>query len=303
VQETANYPFGHPRNDFTADPNNPFRADYKFTGKEKDKETGLQYFEARYLANHLGRFAIVDPLYSNIKPDWLTKPQSLNLYVYGLNNPVRFTDPTGLDDEEVLQEIEVELEQLEKKSRECQKERLEYIIQKVTDIYKRRWEEVSTRPEVVLGRYPEYEMAAKQGRGKQVFKIRPGIWNPLERLKGRQFMFEQLNVPFLEIMAKKGAKFLLATPPTRDIDLYGEREKSLDPIKTGKTNLEANVAASIKVEAEISKRHEALTKRGKAYYMQELESIAQIGGYVLERPIFEGKGWIMFGDWQLSPKH
>ncbi|NIP26398.1 MAG: hypothetical protein GWN55_16185 [Phycisphaerae bacterium] len=97
VQEMANYPFGHPRNDFTADPNSPFRADYKFTGKEKDKETGLQYFEARYFSGHLGRFASVDPLYSNIKPDWLTKPQSLNFYTYALSNPLIYTDPSGMD--------------------------------------------------------------------------------------------------------------------------------------------------------------------------------------------------------------
>jgi RHS repeat-associated protein len=127
VQETANYPFGHQRNDFIDDHNNPFRADYKYTGKEKDKETGLQYFEARYLSDTACRFLVTDPIYEEVEPygsfpknsgeyqrfvTFFCQPQKLNPYAYVLNNPVRFTDPTGLipgngqDDEEDEREEE-----------------------------------------------------------------------------------------------------------------------------------------------------------------------------------------------------
>ncbi len=69
----------------------------KFTGKERDAETGLDYFGARYFGSPQGRFTI---------PDWSAKeepvpyakledPQSLNLYAYVKNNPLRFADPTG----------------------------------------------------------------------------------------------------------------------------------------------------------------------------------------------------------------
>src|SRR5258708_15430434 len=70
---------------------------YKFTGKERDGETGLDYFGARYYSNGLGRF---------ITPDWAAKaaavpyadfadPQSLNLYTYVRNIPTTKTDADG----------------------------------------------------------------------------------------------------------------------------------------------------------------------------------------------------------------
>ena len=69
----------------------------KFTGKERDSETGLDYFGARYFSGAQGRFT---------SPDWaatpeavpyatLADPQTLNLYGYVRNNPLKSTDPTG----------------------------------------------------------------------------------------------------------------------------------------------------------------------------------------------------------------
>ncbi len=70
---------------------------YKFTGKERDAETGLDYFGARYYSNGLGRF---------ITPDWAEKatvvpyaeladPQTLNLYSYVRNLPTSKVDKDG----------------------------------------------------------------------------------------------------------------------------------------------------------------------------------------------------------------
>ncbi|MES1258527.1 MAG: RHS repeat-associated core domain-containing protein, partial [Acidobacteriota bacterium] len=64
-----------------------------FTGKERDAESGLDYFGARYFSGAQGRFTSPDPLLSSGRP-W--DPQSWNRYAYGLNNPLRYTDPTGL---------------------------------------------------------------------------------------------------------------------------------------------------------------------------------------------------------------
>src|SRR5580658_4714079 len=72
-----------------------FRA--RFTGKERDAETGLDYFGARYLSSAQGRWT---------SPDWsatpqpvpyadLANPQTLNLYVYVGNNPLSELDPDG----------------------------------------------------------------------------------------------------------------------------------------------------------------------------------------------------------------
>lgn len=73
----------------------------KFVGKEKDKETGLQYFGARYMKDEIGRFITVDPVgpvdprTSKTNYEMLTNPQKLNRYAYSLNNPYRYIDPDG----------------------------------------------------------------------------------------------------------------------------------------------------------------------------------------------------------------
>ncbi|MDQ3803400.1 MAG: PA14 domain-containing protein [Acidobacteriota bacterium] len=62
----------------------------QFTGHERDGETGLDFMQARHYSSQQGRFTSVDSLSGNS-----TDPQSLNLYAYVLNNPLRYTDPTG----------------------------------------------------------------------------------------------------------------------------------------------------------------------------------------------------------------
>src|SRR5579883_361992 len=66
-----------------------------FTGKERDSESGLDNFGARYNSSQFGRFMSPDPVF--ISADRLTDPQSLNLYAYVRNNPLSLVDPTGLD--------------------------------------------------------------------------------------------------------------------------------------------------------------------------------------------------------------
>jgi RHS repeat-associated protein len=72
---------------------------HHFTGKERDTETGFDYFGARYYAGGLGHW---------LTPDWDAKPvsvpyahfgnpQSLNLYAYVGNNPLSTVDPDGHD--------------------------------------------------------------------------------------------------------------------------------------------------------------------------------------------------------------
>jgi RHS repeat-associated protein len=62
----------------------------KFTGQIRDEEAKLDYFNARYYAFSLGRFTSPDSFGGK-----LSNPQSLNLYAYVLNNPLKWIDPTG----------------------------------------------------------------------------------------------------------------------------------------------------------------------------------------------------------------
>jgi RHS repeat-associated protein len=71
----------------------PTPTEHLFTGKERDTESGNDYFGARYYASSMGRFMSPDP--SQLYYADPTNPQSLNLYSYVLNNPLINIDPTG----------------------------------------------------------------------------------------------------------------------------------------------------------------------------------------------------------------
>jgi RHS repeat-associated protein len=62
------------------------------SGKERDAETGLDNFGARYLSATQGRFLSPDPTPGGINP---SDPQSWNLYSYVRNRPTRFIDTNG----------------------------------------------------------------------------------------------------------------------------------------------------------------------------------------------------------------
>jgi len=92
-RESDYYPYGGERVYISGIPN----QNYKFTGKERDSESGLDNFGARFDASSLGRF---------MTPDWAARPtavpyavfgdpQSLNLYGYVRNDPVSRADADG----------------------------------------------------------------------------------------------------------------------------------------------------------------------------------------------------------------
>jgi RHS repeat-associated protein len=64
----------------------------KFTGKERDAETGLDWFGARYFSGAQGRFTSPDKPFVDQYHDGL---QSWNLYAYGRNNPLKYVDQDG----------------------------------------------------------------------------------------------------------------------------------------------------------------------------------------------------------------
>jgi RHS repeat-associated protein len=70
---------------------------YKFTGKERDSETGLDYFGARYYSNGLGRWISADWSATPVPVPFahLDNPETLNLYGYVGNNPTSGIDAAG----------------------------------------------------------------------------------------------------------------------------------------------------------------------------------------------------------------
>jgi RHS repeat-associated protein len=94
-------PFGDTLYDSKTDPNEIAR--FKYTGKEKDRDTGYYYYGARYYNAGFGRFLSQDPVFlamgtSSLNKDQafgLIDPQRLNSYSYARNNPITFSDPDG----------------------------------------------------------------------------------------------------------------------------------------------------------------------------------------------------------------
>jgi RHS repeat-associated protein len=86
-------PFGNDRTNTFAGTSVGSGADateHHFTGKERDSESGNDYFPARYYTSTMGRWLSPD-----IVGGTLHNPQSLNRYTYVLNNPLFFIDHYG----------------------------------------------------------------------------------------------------------------------------------------------------------------------------------------------------------------
>ena len=67
----------------------------KYIGQEFDASTGLSYLNARYYDGNRGQFLSQDPVFWSQNQN-LPDPQSLNSYSYAGNNPINWSDPTGL---------------------------------------------------------------------------------------------------------------------------------------------------------------------------------------------------------------
>lgn len=85
------YPFGGARALYSAAGNT-----FKFTGKDRDTESGLDHFLFRQYSSSLGRWTTPDPARQSACS--LEDPRSLNLYAYVKDNPINAVDPLGLWD-------------------------------------------------------------------------------------------------------------------------------------------------------------------------------------------------------------
>ncbi len=72
---------------------------YRYTGKERDEETGMYYHGARYYIPWLVRWASSDPLQGEM-PEW-------SPYNYGYCNPITWTDNTGMQPDDLQQQITI----------------------------------------------------------------------------------------------------------------------------------------------------------------------------------------------------
>jgi RHS repeat-associated protein len=90
IQDCTFNPFGE---QVACSPDNTSNH-HRFAGKEHDVESSLDLMAARYYGSSMGRFVQSDPLV--IEFHRIPDPQLLNLYSYARNNPLSYTDDTGL---------------------------------------------------------------------------------------------------------------------------------------------------------------------------------------------------------------
>lgn len=84
-------PYGTERSSWGSGDSGVAASQKTYIGEYSDSETNLSYLNARYYDPTIGRFLSQDPWFGD-----LTNPQSLNKYSYTENNPVKFTDSSGL---------------------------------------------------------------------------------------------------------------------------------------------------------------------------------------------------------------
>lgn len=100
------YPYGGTSFQSTSSSSQVSAKRYRYNGKEKDEETDLYYYGARYYISWLGRWMNCDPLYdrySSLNAEdraGFDLKELLNLYRYCLNNPVTYIDSKGMNSEE-----------------------------------------------------------------------------------------------------------------------------------------------------------------------------------------------------------
>jgi RHS repeat-associated protein len=132
----------------------------KFTSYERDNETGLDYFGARYYASTQGRFTSPDLPFMD---QWESDPQSWNLYSYVRNNPLGLIDPTGNAAEEKCDQI-------------CRDSR------KKAEEWRKKAEEDGTPVEVINTKPPAVI--------EVILVSEPAPLNPLEKAAAGEFPYE-----------------------------------------------------------------------------------------------------------------
>ncbi len=122
---------------------------YRFTGAELDATSGLYHMGARFYDPSIGRWLSEDPIKA-------AGPSALNFYAYVSNNPLVYTDPSGLCDQQCLGDLNARRQELAKKTNNAS----DYIAAR----------EIARSLEATLGRDAAFDVA-----GSYLGKIAAGV--------------------------------------------------------------------------------------------------------------------------------
>jgi RHS repeat-associated protein len=172
TQTMAYTPFGEWQVDMVnSNPTNPngFATTYKFSGKEKDEETGFGYFGARYYYDYLSIWLSTDPL--------ADKYPSLSPYVYCANNPIKLIDPNGM---EIVNAHEKQKNEAETKMKQAQEALNSFGGNKKSNEYKSLQNQYKSAKTEYNSSNKAYQKAQKAI--SRLEKYNPELYNKLDNL-------------------------------------------------------------------------------------------------------------------------
>lgn len=94
AEELTYLPYGTIRSYFH-DAAYGFTSHFRFNGNERENETGLHFFQNRFLISSFGTFTSCDPVIATYRHKYLGSPLMQNPYLVSLGNPSRYIDPDG----------------------------------------------------------------------------------------------------------------------------------------------------------------------------------------------------------------
>ena len=276
------------------------RKRYRFTGKERDEESGLNYHAARYLHLALGRWMSCDPL----------GPESgQNLYRFAANSPLRFIDPTGTSDKQVeaigdfLQELADEF--LEPALRRAPNEAANVFGTRLHDILQGITESAPfNAPDVAANRILTEVIIDPSGNIMD-FGGKPG-GAPKDSLTVDAAILEKgvsrdkiIGRPAKDVLAHgidyKTGKAVLASHQKEFFDAIG---KPLHELKAGGNLTDEMIGANrLPKPAAISSRRGSRSSQKGSVNLELTSTIAAIGGAVLLQALLSGEmpsGWDVF---------
>ncbi len=188
LSETEYYPYGAPRHEQSVESSDPR---YRFSGKERDDESDLYYFEARYYQAPIGRFISFDNGAQRVD---VTGP-----YAYGRNNPLTWIDTRGTDPTNVSEEAS---------TGEKAKADFEVITKHTVEGVPRMVTDTNTAAQgIAVGKGPAFISPDPDERNKAAGEFAGDVGTAFGEKGGEKFLDEMMQHAHIGVLIALGASY------------------------------------------------------------------------------------------------
>jgi len=247
---------------------------YRYTGKERDEETGLYYHGARYYAAWLGRWTSCDPVgLSASKASGRESSVLFNLYANVLNNPTRYIDPKGLKEQPAIEEPQSKAHASGKpKVRNVQEKpsdgKLYEWASNVEDAH-RHWKKLSERDKNRLLHHMTCLYGTRFAYRFYQFTIQKGFKPPKPVLLGSWSN---------KTLEDRGYRLYAQIPTMPPIWIHPSGSQVQQVVAQGETKIKASDAKTVSEEVAEARRYGEEHSREMAHWSEELASLESHAG-------------------------